>query len=67
MKRYGIDLQFSDSTIRWEDSRLPMHAQGFYTEERASWLSGRGQQGIGWELGVNTDRLQLPKDIHLFH
>jgi len=34
MKRYGIDLQFSDSTIRWEDNSLPMHPQGFYTEER---------------------------------
>jgi transposase InsO family protein len=34
LKRYGIDLQFSDSTIRWEDSSMPMHPQGFYTDER---------------------------------
>jgi hypothetical protein len=34
MKRYGIDLQFSDSTIKWEDSSIPMHPQGFYSDER---------------------------------
>ena len=34
MKRYGIDLQFSDSTIQWEDSTMSMHPQGFYTDER---------------------------------
>jgi len=34
MKRYGVDLHFSDETIRCEDRIMPMHHPGFYTKER---------------------------------
>ncbi len=34
MRRYGIDLRFSKDIIEWDDCLMPMHQQGFWSNER---------------------------------
>ena len=33
MARYGIDVCFSDQTIRWDGTKMEMHSQGYWTKD----------------------------------
>jgi hypothetical protein len=40
MKRYGIDLKFSDETIDWDGCSMEMHQPGYWTDERMKESAG---------------------------
>ena len=33
MARYGIDVWFSDKTIRWDGTKMEMHSTGYWTKD----------------------------------
>jgi hypothetical protein len=51
MTHYGIDVCFSDKTIRWDGAKMEMHNQGYWTKE----LADERIQHIGESSRVDED------------